>query len=482
MSADHTLFTIIHFTDWLCNYVRREVAGLETPIDIQKIPVDVRAIIERLDQHGYESWLVGGCVRDLCLGLVPKDYDVATSARPDEVRQVFPHNFATGLQHGTVTVIWGDVAVEITTFRSESSYSDSRRPDIVVFHNEVEADLARRDFTMNSMAWRPDRGLLDLHGGLEDLRQGLLRTVGNARIRFSEDVLRILRAIRFAVTYDLTPDPDLVEAAAEQAGQLGRLSRERIAGEMMRILGAPYPQQLLSFQGCGILSAAAVILLQVEGDDRAICKTLSSLVSASLPASMRLPVFLLAAAAPVPDRSAIKRFLQPYFRVKAGHQILHLLMYECRVSRHLSQDGEAMLYLFYLRLLLPLDQPLAPVTQRRLLRLLARRGHLDSSQLGNVADEASHLCQLFFGSVPLAPTEPCFRFDPDITAEAPLTIAELALNGRQLHLAGWPSGPAMRRILELLLSGALTDSRTNRPARLLMRAWGYGGRSDKRSR
>ena len=169
---------------------------LDSPIDIRQIPEQVRQILERLDRGGFESWLVGGCVRDLCLGLIPKDYDLATSARPEQVRQLFPHSFATGLQHGTVTVVWQDLAVEITTFRSESAYTDSRRPDIVVFHDQVDADLARRDFTMNSLAWRPDRGLLDLHGGLEDLRQGLLRTVGNALERFSEDVLRILRAIQ----------------------------------------------------------------------------------------------------------------------------------------------------------------------------------------------------------------------------------------------------------------------------------------------
>lgn len=455
---------------------------MDSPIDIRQIPEAVGQILEQLDQSGFESWLVGGCVRDLCLGLVPKDYDLATSARPEQVQQLFPHCFATGLQHGTVTVIWQGLAVEITTFRSESAYSDARRPDLVVFHDQVEADLARRDFTMNSLAWRPDRGLLDLHGGLEDLRQGLLRTVGDAQTRFGEDVLRILRAIRFAVTYDLTPDPDLVRAAAAHASQLGLLSRERIVGELMRILASPYPNQLKSFGGCGILAAAAAIFFRVQSQDQPICDQLSNLIQPDLPAAMRLPIFFLISAAPGLDRHALKDILRPLFKTSAGHAFQHLLMHECRISRQLAQDGETMLYLFYLRLLLPLEQNLTVSQQRCLLRLAARRSHLESNGLPEYAAAASRLLQMVFGLVAAALPEDRFVFCRESVSIQPLTVADLAINGRQLHLAGWPAGPAMRKILERLLSSVLNDQTSNRPAILLTRAWGYGGRQQRATR
>ena len=455
---------------------------MDSPIDIRQIPDAVGQILEQLDQSGFESWLVGGCVRDLCLGLVPKDYDLATSARPEQVQQLFPHSFATGLQHGTITVIWQGLAVEITTFRSESAYSDARRPDLVVFHDQVEADLARRDFTMNSLAWRPDRGLLDLHDGLEDLQQGLLRTVGDAQTRFGEDVLRILRAIRFAVTYDLTPDPDLVRAAAAHAGQLGLLSRERIVGEMMRILASPYPNQLKSFGGCGILAAASAILFGIESQDQPLCNQLSNLIQPDLPEAMRLSLFFLIAAAPDLERRELNQILRPFFRTAAGHAFQHLLMHECRVSRHIAQNGETMLYLFYLRLLLPLEHELTIRQQRRLLRLVARRSHLAGDSLPEHALAASRLLQLTFGHVPAAPPEDRLAFSIQSLLNKPLTVADLAINGRQLHLAGWPAGPAMRQILERLLSSVLNDEKSNRPAILLTRAWGFGGRQPRKVR
>ncbi len=443
---------------------------MDSPIDIRQIPQAVCQILEQLDRSGYETWLVGGCVRDLCLGLVPKDYDLATNALPEQVQAVFTRSFATGLQHGTVTVVWQDLAVEITTFRSEGSYSDARRPDAVVFQNAIEADLARRDFTMNSLAWRPDRGLLDLHEGLADLQQGLLRTVGDPTARFGEDALRLLRAVRFAVTYDLTPDPDLVSAAANKADQLDRLSRERLVSEMLRILNAPYATQLSSFRGCGILGEVAAILFNIATDDRRLCDNLSRLIDADLPPAARLPLFYLAAAAPDLSPMALRRLLLPSFQASTGHALQHLLMQQCRVSRHLAHDGEAMLYGITLRLLLPLNRPLNNAEQRMLLRLLARRSHLAGGDLAAVATGISRLLQLCLGADLPAGPENKFAFAGS-SGQRPLVLAELALNGRQLHLAGWPTGPAMRVLLERLLSRVCNEPALNRPADLLCLAW-----------
>ena len=437
------------------------------PIDHRKIPQPVQQILSRLDQKGFETWLVGGCVRDLCLGLEPKDFDLATNARPEQVQQLFSHHYATGLQHGTITVIWSDLAVEITTFRSESAYTDSRRPDLVVFHDQVEEDLSRRDFTMNSMAWRPDRGLLDLHGGLNDLRSGILRSVGNPRDRFDEDALRLLRAVRFAVTYDLTPDPQIIAAAAQSADRLDRLSRERITAEIMRILDAPNPMKLLAFSGCGLLAKASEILLLRQTDDSQLCQRLSSLIRSGLLPEQRLPLLYLAVFAPDFSASGLFRTLMPCFPARGGHQLEQLLMHECRLSRHLALSGEAILYLMYLRLLLPLQLPPARLSQFRLMRLLARRCHLSSSAIDPVISSAEKLLQLFLPDNFSTPDTPAFAFCREGGIES-LTLAELALNGSQLQSAGWAPGPRLRIILERLLSWAIQSPENNQPAVLMM--------------
>lgn len=445
----------------------------DTPIEVFRIPIAVRQILEQLDQAGYESWLIGGCVRDLCLGLTPKDYDLATNARPEQVQELFEHCYATGLQHGTITVVWQNLAVEITTFRSEGAYSDSRRPDLVVFHNSIEDDLARRDFTMNSLAWRPDRGLLDLHGGLDDLRHGLLRTVGDPNERFAEDALRMLRAVRFAVTYDLTPDPDLVRAAAGQSVRIGCLSRERITSEVLRIMAAPYPLQLNSFSGCGILAGTAAILLKAETDDQQLCSKLSLLIQSNQAPERCLPLLFLAASASGSTPAELLKVLLPLFKTSAGHAVLHLLMHEARLSRRMALAGEAMLYLVCLRLLMPIQQPLQLTARRKMLRLAARRCHLESSELPDVSAAAASLLQLLFGSGQNAEPEPRFVFWSEEMIGQPLTIAELALNGRHLYHAGWPSGPAMRRLLERLLSLAVETPAFNLPADLMASAWTF---------
>jgi tRNA nucleotidyltransferase/poly(A) polymerase len=444
------------------------------PIDLRAIPPEVRQVLARLDDRGFESWLVGGCVRDLCLGQNPKDFDLATSARPEQVQQLFPRHIATGLEHGTVTVIWHEAAVEITTFRSEGTYSDSRRPDLVIFHDQIEADLARRDFTMNSLAFHPDRGLLDLHGGLSDLRRGVLRSVGEPAARFEEDALRLLRAVRFAVTYDLTPDPDLVQAAAWMADRLVRLSRERVAMEMMSILGAPYPKHLEDFRGCGLLSAAVACLLAVAADDRVLCERLSRLIHPDLLPVQRLPLLYLAAAAASLDAAGLRQTLLPWFRPAAGHRMLHLLMHESRVSRHAAAAGEAMLFLLNLRLMLPLQELMTPVTRCQLLRLLARRCHLESDGIPPIAAAAGQLLHLLLtGSLDGGAADSGRDFA--VPEQIPLTLAGLAINGRQLQQAGWRAGPAMRVLLERLLSLAIVRPELNKAADLLARARLWSG-------
>ena len=162
------------------------------------LPEYVKYVIERLESNGFSAYAVGGCVRDSLSGSTPEDYDVATSAKPEEVKNLFPKTFDTGIKHGTVTVLCEKNAIEVTTYRTESEYTGNRRPSSVAFVDDINLDLARRDFTINAMAYNPRTGLVDPYGGSGDLKRGIIRCVGDANERFCEDALRMLRAIRFS--------------------------------------------------------------------------------------------------------------------------------------------------------------------------------------------------------------------------------------------------------------------------------------------
>lgn len=202
------------------------------------LPDHVLLCLNRLEEQGYSAWAVGGCVRDSLLGLTPHDYDLCTQALPEELQQVFADFplVLAGVKHGTVGVVTPGGVVEITTYRREGSYSDNRHPDAVFFVPDVREDLARRDFTVNAMAYSPRRGLADPWGGQEDLRQEILRAVGDPEQRFREDALRILRGVRFAVRFGLTPEPNTLAAMEHLTPLLEHLARERVYAELSGLL------------------------------------------------------------------------------------------------------------------------------------------------------------------------------------------------------------------------------------------------------
>ncbi len=206
------------------------------------VPAHVRSLIERLNASGYECFVVGGFLRDLLLGRPTHDVDLATSARPETVMALFSdyRTIPTGLIHGTVTVLAGDDAIEVTSFRKEGAYSDHRRPDEVWFTQSIEEDLKRRDFTINAMAWHPDKGLLDPFGGRQDLSNGVIRAVGEASDRFSEDALRILRALRLAAELGFAIEEETSQAMLKARALLSHIAQERITVELRRILKAAH--------------------------------------------------------------------------------------------------------------------------------------------------------------------------------------------------------------------------------------------------
>ena len=203
-----------------------------------KLPEYVAGCLRALEQAGHATYAVGGCVRDSLLGLEPHDYDLCTAATPEQMRQVFSgcRLVLAGEKHGTVSVITDNGPVEITTFRLEGGYADSRRPDWVRFVSHIEEDLSRRDFTVNAMAYSPTRGFADPFGGREDLQNRVLRAVGDPANRFTEDALRILRGVRFSVRYRLTPDAHTRQAMISLSPLMDKLARERVFDELCKLL------------------------------------------------------------------------------------------------------------------------------------------------------------------------------------------------------------------------------------------------------
>ncbi|MBP3853060.1 MAG: CCA tRNA nucleotidyltransferase [Erysipelotrichaceae bacterium] len=212
-----------------------------------QIPKEIQTILDTIESHGFQAYLVGGCVRDFLLGQTPSDYDVATDAHPQQIMECFDRCIPTGLPHGTVTVLAGQ-PVEVTTFRQETEYADHRHPNAVHFVSRIQDDLARRDFTINAMAYHPKQGLVDPFGGKEDLETGIIRCVGEARQRFEEDALRLLRAHRFAARFHFQIEEQTAQAMQACQDLIRYVSVERIRQEVMLTLQAD-PYQLEQMTG-----------------------------------------------------------------------------------------------------------------------------------------------------------------------------------------------------------------------------------------
>lgn len=212
------------------------------------IPDHVRSVIERLEQKGYCAYIVGGCVRDSLLGKTPNDYDVCTDCKPDTMTEIFSdhHVIKTGIQHGTLTVMSQGKPVEITTFRSDGEYVDHRKPAQVTFESSLDEDLKRRDFTVNALCYNEREGLIDLFGGTEDLKNGIIKCVGEPENRFDEDALRILRAMRFASVLGFEIEEETSQAMHDKAGLLKEISAERIFTELKKIITGKNAGRILS--------------------------------------------------------------------------------------------------------------------------------------------------------------------------------------------------------------------------------------------
>lgn len=219
-----------------------------------QMPEAVNNILHTLMEQGYEAYIVGGCVRDSILGKEPKDWDITTSAAPEQTKALFRRTIDTGIEHGTVTVMVGQTGYEVTTYRVDGKYEDHRRPASVSFTASLTEDLKRRDFTINAMAYNDAEGIVDEFHGIEDLEQGIIRCVGVPQERFDEDALRILRAVRFAAQLDFVIDEKTGQAIQEKVEYLRDISAERIQAELTKLITSEHPEKLLDAYEMGITS------------------------------------------------------------------------------------------------------------------------------------------------------------------------------------------------------------------------------------
>ena len=419
-------------------------------------------LLDTLHRAGYAAYVVGGCVRDSLLGLTPHDWDLCTSALPQQVMELFGAQrcIPTGLQHGTVTVKQSGALYEITTFRTEGTYTDGRHPDEVHFVPDVREDLARRDLTINAMAYNEKEGLVDPFGGQADLQSGIVRAVGVPRQRFTEDALRILRLYRFAARFGFAIDPPTAQAAQELCAHLDCVSVERIEEELAKLLSAPAPAAYLDKK------ILLVILPELSSEALAAAKPV---VDACPAGAENLPIRLAALLYSLGEdgtRRTLRRLRCPNNRIEetavlvreargcdgsflfghdSGHSIARPIAFGNRVPPQRTVLRETTVtpgFIIYARRLL------GKYNLCTVQRIAALGTALQPERAADFAALSELAEQLDADGV-------CCR------------VSQLAVNGRDLMTAGVPAGPGIRKVLEALLDGVIREEYPNERQALL---------------
>ena len=384
-------------------------------------------LLDTLHRAGYAAYVVGGCVRDSLLGLTPHDWDLCTSALPQQVIELFGAQrcIPTGLQHGTVTVKQSGALYEITTFRTEGTYTDGRHPDEVHFVPDVREDLARRDFTINAMAYNAKEGLVDPFGGQADLQSGILRAVGVPHQRFTEDALRILRLYRFAARFGFAIDPPTAQAAQELCAHLDCVSVERIEEELAKLLSAPAPAAYLDKK------ILLVILPELSSEALAAAKPV---VDACPAGAENLPIRLAALLYSLGE-DGTRRTLK---RLRCSNALIE----EAAVLVREAVPGVPVSLNIYARRLLGKYNLCTVQRLAALGTALQPERSADFAALSELAE----------------------RLDADGVC---CRVSQLAVNGRDLMAAGVPAGPGIRKVLEALLDGVIREEYPNERQALL---------------
>lgn len=402
-----------------------------------KLDPGAALLLDALHGAGHAAYAVGGCVRDSLLGLDPHDWDLCTSARPEQVMALFGEEkcIPTGLQHGTVTVKQGGRLYETTTFRTEGAYSDGRHPDAVCFVPDVREDLARRDFTINAMAYSAEEGLIDPFDGRDDLAAHLVRAVGEPERRFEEDALRILRLYRFAARFGFAIDPATGAAARALGPHLDCVSAERIQEELLKLLAAPRPGSYLE------PAVLAVVLPELELEKQPerfaeLCRTIDRIE----PTAENVPARLAALLWPLGEAGARKALR----KLKCSNALTDEVAALEREAGGDAGTPNTTLTVQAKRLLGHYELP----TIKRLTALCSARHPEQTGAFAALRAEAEQL-----------------------TAEnACCRVSQLAVNGRDLMAAGVRPGPGLRQVLNALLEAVITGQTPNEKDALLAAA------------
>lgn len=448
------------------------------------MPHTVRTLLDTLQGAGYEAFIVGGCVRDSLLMKCPSDWDIATSAHPAEVKRLFRRTVDTGIKHGTVTVLSGNKSFEVTTYRSDGDYTDHRHPETVRFTGKLEDDLKRRDFTVNAMAYSDSAGLIDLYGGEEDLKQGIIRAVGDPYERFDEDALRMLRAVRFSGELGFSIAEETREAIRSRADLLRFISRERILSEITRLICSSHIEKLSDVFNLGLAPYIA------EGFDK--------IDTAKL--------FELKFGEKYGYKSGINDFTEgfnTYYNVNAddiddnedgrssriydldtdvgrGYRYIRFV-YVClglegaevsRMLRSLKADNDTIRRSAVLADLIFKTFPLARYELKKMMSGLDEGIFEDAL---NMKEHCRHM-RIYQTLCEGEDLDRVFATFTDIKkAREAVYLKDLALSGDDLKAAGFPEGPYLGNILRYLLDLVHRDPCLNVRQELLVRACEIGG-------
>lgn len=399
------------------------------------LPKDVKHIIDVLMENGYEAYAVGGCVRDSILGRVPGDWDITTSALPMQVKGLFRRTVDTGIQHGTVTVMLGRNGYEVTTYRIDGKYEDSRHPESVEFTPKLEEDLKRRDFTINAMAYNDEHGIVDIFDGVGDLQRKIIRCVGNAHDRFDEDALRILRAVRFSAQLGFGIEENTARAAKELAVNLKRISSERIHTEFNKMLKSPHPDYFSVADAIGIMEIVLPEYHVMSAEDKAFVGALARECACQLPERYAAMLFMSGRYSeedPAEDpadtaKRVLKRLKLDNDTINTASMLLRFGMLE------ITDDEPRIRHIIY------------ETGDKNILRILDFRAAYEKCIGNDITDvrRMYDICNMIFE-----------RGDC-------VSLKNLAITGKELIAMGVPAGRQMGEILNSLLMLVLDNPQLN---------------------
>lgn len=437
-----------------------------------KMPGKVNKIIGVLQEAGFEAYAVGGCIRDSLLGRTPNDWDITTSAKPMEVKALFSHTIDTGIQHGTVTILLDREGFEVTTYRIDGEYEDGRHPKEVSFTGSLEEDLKRRDFTINALAYNEMAGLIDIFEGQKDLKDGIIRCVGNAEERFTEDALRMLRAIRFSAQLGYRIEENTLAAIHKLAGNLEKISAERIQTELLKLMVSPHPDYLRTAYECGVTKVFFPefdLAMETPQNHPHHCYNvgehiLHSLIEVPADKVLRLTMLLHDIAKPqclTVDEKGITHF---HGHEEMGAEMSRVILRRLRMDND-TTDKVCRLVRFH-------DYGNGVAPDRRIVRRAVNKIGEDLFDDFILVKKADLLAQSMYLREEklsnLAAWDACYREIRE--AEECVSLRTLAVNGRDLIAAGLQPGRELGNILKQLLDEVLETPEKNEKDYLISRA------------